>query len=107
MTRMTPEAEREWPAVSVVMPVLNEERHLEAAVRRVQLQDYPGPLEVLLVVGPGSDRSEQIAADSEQSLPVGSLDKVEASLRSSPRFRVAYDTGDAVVFVLSEPEADR
>ena len=63
MTRMTPEAEREWPGVSVVMPVLNEERHLEAAVRRVQLQDYPGPLEVLLVVGPSNDRTEQIAAD--------------------------------------------
>jgi glycosyltransferase involved in cell wall biosynthesis len=45
------------------MPVLNEERHLEAAVGRVQLQDYPGPLEVLLLVGPSIDRTEQIAAE--------------------------------------------
>ena len=52
-----------WPGVSVVMPVLNEERHLEAAVGRVQLQDYPGPLEVLLLVGPSTDRTEQLAAE--------------------------------------------
>ena len=58
-----PKLGREWPGVSVVMPVLDEERHLEAAVGRVQLQDYPGPLEVLLVVGPSNDRSEQIAAE--------------------------------------------
>jgi hypothetical protein len=52
-------------------------------------------------------RSQKIAVDTEQSLPVGSLDKVESSLRSSAKFRVAYDTGDAVVFVLSEPEGGR
>ncbi|HEX9356639.1 MAG TPA: glycosyltransferase family 2 protein, partial [Streptosporangiaceae bacterium] len=33
-----------WPPVSVVMPVLNEERHLEEAVGRVLDQDYPGEL---------------------------------------------------------------
>ncbi|WP_026128473.1 glycosyltransferase family 2 protein [Nocardiopsis halophila] len=50
-----------WPAVSVVMPVLNEERHLEAAVRHVLAQDYPGELEVVLGVGPSRDRTRQVA----------------------------------------------
>ncbi len=50
-----------WPGVSVVMPVLNEERHLEAAIRRVLDQDYPGELEVILAVGPSSDRTREIA----------------------------------------------
>jgi succinoglycan biosynthesis protein ExoA len=50
-----------WPGVSVVMPVLNEERHLEAAIRRVLDQDYPGELEVILAVGPSSDRTHEIA----------------------------------------------
>jgi succinoglycan biosynthesis protein ExoA len=50
-----------WPGVSVVMPALNEERHLEAAVRRVLDQDYPGELEVILAVGPSSDRTHEIA----------------------------------------------
>jgi succinoglycan biosynthesis protein ExoA len=43
------------------MPVLNEERHLEAAVRGVLRQDYPGELEVILAVGPSSDRTLDIA----------------------------------------------
>lgn len=44
------------------MPVLNEERHLEAAIRRVLDQDYPGELEVIMAVGPSSDRTREIAA---------------------------------------------
>ncbi|GAA1578045.1 glycosyltransferase family 2 protein [Kribbella hippodromi] len=51
-----------WPPVSVVMPVLNEERHLEEAVGRVLEQDYPGALEVVLAIGPSKDRTEEIAA---------------------------------------------
>ncbi|WP_202894468.1 glycosyltransferase family 2 protein [Kribbella italica] len=51
-----------WPPVSVVMPVLNEERHLEEAVGRVLDQEYPGELEVVLAIGPGKDRTEEIAA---------------------------------------------
>jgi succinoglycan biosynthesis protein ExoA len=43
------------------MPVLNEERHFEAAVRGVLRQDYPGELEVILAVGPSSDRTLEIA----------------------------------------------
>ena len=50
-----------WPGVSVVMPVLNEERHLEVAVRRVLAQDYPGELEVILAVGPSRDGTREIA----------------------------------------------
>jgi succinoglycan biosynthesis protein ExoA len=50
-----------WPGVSVVMPVLNEERHLEAVIRRVLDQDYPGELEVIIAVGPSSDRTREIA----------------------------------------------
>ena len=44
------------------MPVLNEERHIEAAIRRVLDQDYPGELEVIIAVGPSSDRTREIAA---------------------------------------------
>jgi succinoglycan biosynthesis protein ExoA len=50
-----------WPGVSVVMPVLNEERHLETAIRRVLNQEYPGELEVIVVVGPSADRTREIA----------------------------------------------
>jgi succinoglycan biosynthesis protein ExoA len=49
------------PAISVVLPVLNEERHLAAAVRSVLDQDYPGELEVVLALGPSHDRTDQVA----------------------------------------------
>ena len=52
-----------WPGVSVVMPVLNEERHLAAAVGKVLDQDYPGELEVILSVGPSTDRTSEIACE--------------------------------------------
>jgi len=51
------------PAVSVVMPVLNEEKHLADAVTQVLAQDYPGEFELVLAVGPSKDRTEKIAQD--------------------------------------------
>ncbi|HVV77777.1 MAG TPA: glycosyltransferase family 2 protein [Mycobacteriales bacterium] len=53
---------RSWPGVSVVMPVLNEERHLRAAVASVLDQDYPGELELVLALGPSRDKTDQVAA---------------------------------------------
>jgi glycosyltransferase involved in cell wall biosynthesis len=51
-----------WPGVSVVMPVLNEEEHLESAVATVLGQDYDGPLEVVLALGPSTDGTDDVAA---------------------------------------------
>lgn len=49
--------------VSVVMPVLNEERHLAASIEGVLAQRHDGALEVLVAVGPSTDRTAEIAAD--------------------------------------------
>lgn len=51
----------ERPGVSYVMPVLNEEQHLERAVRTILAQGYPGEKEIVLALGPSSDRSDEIA----------------------------------------------
>jgi glycosyltransferase involved in cell wall biosynthesis len=51
------------PAVSVIMPVLNEERHLRNAVRHILEQDYPGDLEVVIALGPSRDQTDAIAAE--------------------------------------------
>ncbi|WP_204059885.1 glycosyltransferase family 2 protein [Microbispora corallina] len=56
-----PAPTREWPPVSVIMPVLNEERHLRDAVRQVLDQDYEGPLELVISVGPSHDRTQEVA----------------------------------------------
>ena len=47
--------------VSVVMPVLDEERYLAQAVRHVLEQEYDGEVVVVLAVGPSRDRTEKIA----------------------------------------------
>jgi succinoglycan biosynthesis protein ExoA len=60
---MTSAAMNARPAVSVILPVLNEERHLSAAVRSVLAQDYPGEIEVVLALGPSKDRSDAVAAE--------------------------------------------
>jgi len=49
------------PGVSVILPILNEDRHLEEALTRILAQEYGGPLEVVLAVGPSSDATHQIA----------------------------------------------
>ena len=49
------------PAISVILPVLNEESHLEGAVLSVLSQDYRGPLEIILALGPSRDRTNEVA----------------------------------------------
>ena len=50
------------PGVSIVVPVLNEERHLADAVAQLLAQRYDGPLEVVLALGPSTDATDEIAA---------------------------------------------
>ena len=57
------------PPVSVVIPVLDEERHLRDAVRQVLDQDYPGALEVVLALGPSTDGTDEVAAALASSDP--------------------------------------
>ncbi|MEV8415734.1 glycosyltransferase family 2 protein [Streptomyces niveus] len=51
------------PAVSVIMPVLNEERHLRNSVRHILEQEYDGEMEVVIALGPSTDRTDEIAAE--------------------------------------------
>lgn len=51
----------ELPGVSVVMPVLNEVKHLEAAVDAILEQTYPATCEVVLALGPSTDGTEALA----------------------------------------------
>jgi len=49
------------PAVSVILPVLNEEPHLEESVSAILSQYYLGVFEVILALGPSRDRTDEIA----------------------------------------------
>ncbi|CAN2234027.1 N-glycosyltransferase [actinobacterium SCGC AAA044-D11] len=49
--------------ISVVLPILNEERHLEESISAILAQQYSGEFEVILALGPSTDRTNEIAAN--------------------------------------------
>lgn len=58
-----------YPGVSVVMTVLNEARHLRSAVEHVLGQSYPGPVEMVVAVGPCTDGTDTLVAEIAASDP--------------------------------------
>ena len=54
---------QELPSVSVIMPVIDEERHLPQSISRILEQDYAGELEIIVAVGPSRDRTADVAAE--------------------------------------------
>jgi succinoglycan biosynthesis protein ExoA len=48
------------PAVSYVMPVLNEVTHVEAAIDSLLFQDYAGEFEVIVALGPSIDGTTEL-----------------------------------------------
>jgi glycosyltransferase involved in cell wall biosynthesis len=59
----------QWPAVAVVMPVLNEANYLKAAVEAILSQDYQGQIQVVLALGPSTDLTDLVAKDLAQADP--------------------------------------
>ena len=51
------------PAISVILPVLNEEPHLAESVMAILAQDYTGIFEVILALGPSRDRTNKVAEE--------------------------------------------
>ena len=57
------------PGVSFVMPVLNEVTHVRAAVESLLEQEYDGPMEVALALGPSMDGTTELIADMSAKDP--------------------------------------
>ncbi len=49
--------------ISVVLPILNEERDLRESVSAILAQNYSGAFEVILALGPSTDRTNEIAKE--------------------------------------------
>jgi len=47
--------------ISVILPVLNEEKYLADSVSAILNQKFDGPIEVILAVGPSNDKTMEIA----------------------------------------------
>lgn len=54
--------EEPLPGVSYVIPVLNEAAYIGTAVRTVLEQDYAGPKELILALGPSTDHTDEVVA---------------------------------------------
>src|SRR5579863_184080 len=79
MPARVPETTNNAPFVSVVLPILNEERHIRACLESVLAQDYPG------------DRFEVIVADGGST--DGTRDIVSAVAARDPRVRLIDNPG--------------
>lgn len=93
-------ASESLPSVSVVMPVVNEERHLRTSVNRILAQDYPGKLDVTLAVGPSRDDTAAVAAALAGES--GLIHVVENPTGSTPaglNAAIAASSGEVVVRV--------
>lgn len=51
------------PAISVILPVLNEAPHLAESVTAILSQDYTGAFEIILALGPSRDQTNLIAEE--------------------------------------------
>ena len=57
------------PGVSIIVPVLQEADYLQTAVEHLLQQDYAGPLEIVLALGPSTDGTNDIAARIAEAHP--------------------------------------
>jgi len=88
------------PAISVILPVLNEESHLESAVLSVLSQDYRGPLEIILALGPSRDRTNEIATKlASQDNRVKLLDSPTGKTAAGLNLALAVSKSPVVVRV--------
>src|SRR4249919_1728416 len=55
--------------VSIVACVLNEERHIAEAVAHALDQDHPGPVELVIALGPSRDRTDALVAEMARADP--------------------------------------
>ncbi|MEY3973516.1 MAG: hypothetical protein RL466_392 [Actinomycetota bacterium] len=88
------------PAISVILPVLNEESHLEGAVLSVLSQDYRGPIEIILALGPSRDRTNEIASRlSSQDARVKLIDSPTGKTAAGLNLALAASVSPVVVRV--------
>jgi succinoglycan biosynthesis protein ExoA len=88
------------PRVSVIMPVINEERHLTDAVQRIVEQDYEGHLEVVIAVGPSRDNTAAVADElSRRYSQVHVVENPSGKTPAGLNAALARSSGDVIVRV--------
>ena len=88
------------PAVSVIMPVINEETHLADSVNRILMQEYDGSINVVIAVGPSKDRTRAVAEELQRSSDrVIVVDNPSGRTPAGLNAAIAAATGEVIVRV--------
>lgn len=88
------------PGVSYVMPVLNEVRHIEAAVASLTAQDYAGAFEIVLALGPSVDGTNEVISEMASVDPrIRSVANPHGSTPSGLNVAIAASSNPIVVRV--------
>jgi glycosyltransferase involved in cell wall biosynthesis len=73
------------PEISIIMPVRNEERHIEAALRSVLAADLiPADVEILVVDGRSSDRTRDRVEEIRRAYPDHSIQLLDNPAGTTP-----------------------
>lgn len=88
------------PSVAIVVPILNEEKHIAHAVDRLLAQDYQGELSIVLAVGPSNDRTSEIVDTIIALQPqVRRVENPSGRTPSGLNAAIAATTADVIVRV--------
>jgi glycosyltransferase involved in cell wall biosynthesis len=98
-----------WPTVSVVIPVLNEERSIAACLEAVVAQDYPaGLVEVLVVDGGSTDGTRAVVERYQgQSARIRLLDNPSGLIPVGLNLGIRASTGAVIARVDARATLDR
>ncbi len=95
------------PAVSYVMPVLNEASYIETAIRSVLHQDYQGEKELVLALGPSNDgTTETVVALAAADPRIRTVENPDADIPVGLNLAVRASTNPIVVRVDAHSELE-
>ena len=94
-----------FKAVTVMMPVRNEQAHLVAAVESVLSQNYPGKLEIILAVGPSVDQTDAVAKELAAKHPsIKLIENPKGLTTAGLNLAIELSTSDVIVRVDAHSE---
>lgn len=93
-------ARKALPAVSYVMPVLNEVQYLERAVRSILAQEYPAATEIVLALGPSTDGTDEVVAKLQADDPrIRTVHNPKAAIPAGLNLAIAASSHPIIVRV--------
>ena len=94
-----------FKSVTVMMPVRNEQAHLVAAVESVLSQNYPGPLEIVLAIGPSIDQTDRVAKELAIKHPnIKLIENPKGLTTSGLNLAIAHSSSDVIIRVDAHSE---